>query len=81
MDRLQAAGVDLNVVKIQNGVHNKGFVVDSKVVALGSQNWSAEGVLRNHDASVIIENETAAIYYENIFLHDWDKVAKQSVQS
>lgn len=80
LDRLQAAGVDLSVVKIQNGVHNKGFVVDSKVVALGSQNWSAEGVLRNRDASVIIENETAAKYYEGIFLHDWDGIAKQSVQ-
>jgi len=80
LDRLQAAGVDLKVVKIQNGVHNKGFVVDSKVVALGSQNWSAEGVLRNRDASVIIENATAAQYYEKIFLHDWDRIARQSVQ-
>ena len=29
----------------------KAFVVDSKVVALGSQNWSSDGVLRNRDAS------------------------------
>lgn len=80
LERLQAAGIDLDVVKIQNGIHNKGFVVDSKVVALGSQNWSAEGALRNRDASVIIENEKAAKYYEQIFLHDWDRIAKQTVQ-
>jgi phosphatidylserine/phosphatidylglycerophosphate/cardiolipin synthase-like enzyme len=80
LERLQSAGIDLNVVKIQNGVHNKGFVIDSKVVVLGSQNWSAEGVLRNRDASVIIENETAARYYEQIFLHDWDRIAKQSAE-
>lgn len=80
LERLQAAGVDLGVVKIQNGVHNKGFVVDSNVVALGSQNWSAEGALRNRDASVIIENEKAAKYYEQIFLHDWDGIAKQTMQ-
>jgi phosphatidylserine/phosphatidylglycerophosphate/cardiolipin synthase-like enzyme len=79
LDRLQAAGVDLDYVKIQNGVHNKGFVIDSSVVALGSENWSGDGVLRNRDASVIIANETAARYYEKIFLHDWDNVARQSV--
>ena len=79
LDRLQAAGIDLAHVKIQNGVHNKGFVVDSKRVALGSQNWSGDGVLRNRDASVIIDNAKAAAYYEQIFLHDWNNVAKQSV--
>jgi PLD-like domain len=78
LERLQAAGIDLEFVKIQNGLHNKGFVVDSKVVALGSQNWSGEGVLRNRDASVIIRNATAAKYYEQIFLHDWEKIARQS---
>jgi phosphatidylserine/phosphatidylglycerophosphate/cardiolipin synthase-like enzyme len=60
LERLQAAGVDLSKVKIQNGVHNKGFVVDSTAVALGSQNWSGDGVLRNRDASVIIQNPQAA---------------------
>lgn len=77
LERLQAAGINPNAVKIQNGVHNKGFVVDSKVVALGSQNWSSEGVLQNRDASVIIDNESAARYYEKIFLHDWERLAKK----
>jgi phosphatidylserine/phosphatidylglycerophosphate/cardiolipin synthase-like enzyme len=77
LERLQEAGIDIGKVKIQNGVHNKGFVVDGKVVALGSQNWSGDGVLRNRDASVIIESQTAAQYFEKIFLHDWDRLAKQ----
>ena len=81
LERLQAAGVDLAVVKIQNGVHNKGFVVDSKVVALGSQNWSDEGVLNNRDASVIIQNAKAAGYYEQIFTHDWTRLAAQGHSS
>lgn len=79
LERLQAAGVDAKVVKIQNGVHNKGFIVDGTIVALGSENWSADGVLRNRDATVIIENATAAAYYETIFLHDWDNVARKSI--
>ena len=77
LERLQSAGVDLARVKIQNGVHNKGFVVDSRVVALGSQNWSGDGVLRNRDATVIIDNAQAAAYYESIFVHDWQNVATQ----
>ena len=79
LERLQDTGVDLGKVKIQNGVHNKGFVVDGKKVALGSQNWSGDGVLRNRDASVIIESQTAAEYYETIFLHDWNRIARQSM--
>jgi PLD-like domain len=81
LERLQAAGVDLRVVKIQNGVHNKGFIVDSCIVALGSQNWSGDGVVRNRDATVIIENSRAAQYYEEIFLHDWERLARQSVNN
>ncbi|MEO6325131.1 MAG: S8 family serine peptidase [Thermoanaerobaculia bacterium] len=79
LERLQAAGIDLGVVRLQNGVHNKGFIIDSRTVALGSQNWSGDGVLRNRDASVIIESTTAAAYYERIFLHDWTNVARQNV--
>jgi phosphatidylserine/phosphatidylglycerophosphate/cardiolipin synthase-like enzyme len=77
LDRLQDAGISLDRVKIQQGVHNKGFVFDHTVVALGSQNWSGDGVLRNRDASVIIENTQAAVYFEEIFLHDWDHVAQR----
>ena len=78
LERLQSAGIDLANVRIQNGVHNKGFVFDSKVVAIGSQNWSADGVLRNRDASVVLDNAEAAAYFEDIFLHDWNTHAKQS---
>jgi phosphatidylserine/phosphatidylglycerophosphate/cardiolipin synthase-like enzyme len=81
MEKLQADGFDMSKVRIQNGVHNKGFVVDSKVVALGSQNWSGDGVLRNRDASLIIYNPDAAQYFEKIFVHDWTTLAKQKLTS
>lgn len=78
LEKLQAAGMDLASVKIQTGVHNKGVVVDSSVVMLGSQNWSGDGVIRNRDASLIIFNADAAQYYEQIFLHDWTNMAQQA---
>lgn len=75
MERLQMAGIDTGLVRIQQGVHNKGFVVDHRRVVVSSQNWSGEGVLQNRDAGVIIDNATVARYFEQIFLHDWDNVA------
>jgi phosphatidylserine/phosphatidylglycerophosphate/cardiolipin synthase-like enzyme len=86
LERLQAAGIDGSVVKIQNGVHNKGFIVDAPddesgqggTVALGSENWSGDGVLRNRDASVIVKSTKAALYYQQIFLHDWNNIARPS---
>lgn len=78
LDRLQDAGIPLENVRIQQGVHNKGFVFDRKIVALGSQNWSGDGVLRNRDASVVIDNVTAAEYFTAIFVHDWENLARQA---
>jgi phosphatidylserine/phosphatidylglycerophosphate/cardiolipin synthase-like enzyme len=77
LDALQAAGISLNNVKIQNSVHNKGFVFDHRVVVVSSMNWSGEGVLSNRDAGVIIDNATAAQYYERVFLDDWTNHAAQ----
>jgi phosphatidylserine/phosphatidylglycerophosphate/cardiolipin synthase-like enzyme len=76
MEKLRMAGIDLSKVRVQNRVHNKGIVADSSVVALGSHNWSGDGVLRNRDATLIISDEEIARYYEGIFLHDWDNMAR-----
>jgi PLD-like domain len=77
LEQLQDAGIDLSHVRIQANVHNKGMVVDSQVVAVGSQNWSGDGVLRNRDATIVIYNEEAAQYWQQIFVHDWTKMATQ----
>jgi hypothetical protein len=75
MERLRMAGMDTGLVRIQNGVHNKGFVVDHERVVISSQNWSGAGVLQNRDAGLIIDNAAVAQYFEQIFLHDWNNVA------
>jgi len=72
LEALQAAGINLSHVRVQNNVHNKGFIFDHKVVVVSSMNWSAEGVLSNRDAGVIIDNASAAMYYEGVFLDDWN---------
>jgi serine protease AprX len=79
LEKLQDAGLDMQVVKIQSRVHNKGIIVDSSVVLIGSHNWSADGTLRNRDASLILWHEGAARYFEQIFNHDWTTLARQQV--
>jgi phosphatidylserine/phosphatidylglycerophosphate/cardiolipin synthase-like enzyme len=77
LEQLQAAGLDVvTTVKIQNNVHNKGIIADGKTVLVSSQNWSTDGTLYNRDAGLIIYNKTAAQYYQQIFLHDWQHLAK-----
>lgn len=65
-------------IKYQAGSHTKGIVVDSKVVVVGSHNWSRQGVSENRDASLIFYNPDIAKYYEKVFLYDWENLAKAS---
>jgi phosphatidylserine/phosphatidylglycerophosphate/cardiolipin synthase-like enzyme len=75
VEKLVDAGIPTSVLRRQAKVHNKGILVDGKVVMISSQNWSADGTLRNRDAGLIIHNEEAYAYFEAIFLHDWDNLA------
>jgi phosphatidylserine/phosphatidylglycerophosphate/cardiolipin synthase-like enzyme len=51
--------------------------VDGNAVLVSSQNWSTDGTLYNRDAGVIIHSDVAAQYFQQIFLHDWQHLAKQ----
>jgi len=54
------------VLRIQERVHSKGLVVDSKVVMVSGENWSADGTLRNRDADLINRQPT----YRGVFRGD-----------
>jgi phosphatidylserine/phosphatidylglycerophosphate/cardiolipin synthase-like enzyme len=75
VEKLVGAGIPPSVLRRQANVHNKGIVVDSSIVMVSSQNWSADGTLRNRDAGLIIYNADAAAYFQQIFMHDWDFLA------
>jgi phosphatidylserine/phosphatidylglycerophosphate/cardiolipin synthase-like enzyme len=76
-EKMKDTGVDLTAnISLQSNVHNKGFVIDSKIVVVSSQNFSPDGVQYNRDAGVIIENAPIAQYFESVFLSDWTTKAK-----
>jgi phosphatidylserine/phosphatidylglycerophosphate/cardiolipin synthase-like enzyme len=77
-EKMKSTGVDLTAnIWMQPSVHNKGFVIDSKIVVVSSQNFSPAGVRQNRDAGVIIEDEGIAKYFEDIFLSDLKSKAKK----
>ena len=79
-EKMKDAGVDLTAnISLQSNVHNKGFVIDSSVVVVSSQNFSPDGIQFNRDAGVIIESAPIAQYFESVFLADWMHKAKPFV--
>ena len=51
--------------------HNKGIIVDGKVVLISSINWSETSVRKNREAGVIVYCEEVAQYYVDVFEWDW----------
>ena len=79
VSRILDYGFDTNQLRLQTNCHNKGIVVDSKVVLLGSQNWTGDGTGPNRDASLIFFDDEIAQYYETIFLYDWERIGKPKI--
>jgi phosphatidylserine/phosphatidylglycerophosphate/cardiolipin synthase-like enzyme len=67
-------------VRVQPACHTKGIVIDSKTVLLGSHNWTNQGVEANRDASLLIHHPGIAAYYERVFLHDWEHLARPTIR-
>jgi phosphatidylserine/phosphatidylglycerophosphate/cardiolipin synthase-like enzyme len=73
-EKMKTIGVDLTAnIGLQPDVHNKGFVIDSNIAVVNSQNFSPAGVHDNRDAGVILEHADVAKYFEAVFLSDWKK--------
>ena len=79
VEKMKMGGVDLTAnIGLQPDVHNKGFVIDSKIAVVSSQNFSPAGVHDNRDAGVVLEHADIAKYFEAVFLSDWKKAKPAS---
>jgi hypothetical protein len=84
LEALRARGFPMKfgeepAIKFQSNCHNKGIIVDSRVVLLGSHNWSSSGTTGNRDTSLIIDDTEVARYYEQIFDQDWRLLSREKV--
>ncbi len=67
---LEAKLADLDSLGLTK-IHNKGLIVDGKKVFISSLNWNANSIY-NREAGVIVENEEIALFYVDVFFHDWN---------
>ena len=51
-------------------IHNKGLIADDKVL-ISSINWNKNSATANRETGIIIENEQAADFFNDIFQYDW----------
>ncbi len=79
LESLKLSGFDMTKIRTQVGCHTKGIIIDSETVLLGSHNWTDSGVQANRDASLLIRRPEIAAYYERVFLHDWDRLARRRI--
>ena len=74
VSELKRRGMDTDkCVKRIPKTHTKGIVVDGEKVLIGSQNWSADGVSVNRDASLLFDNKKIAQYFLDVFTEDWNR--------
>ena len=69
----------MDSIKVQKNCHTKGIIVDRERVMVGSQNLSEQGVSLNRDASLVFEDAKLAKYFAEIFEHDWNNLASDSI--
>lgn len=62
-------------------LHNKGVIVDGRMVLVSSINWNANSPGFNREAGVIIEHPDIAAYYDQIFMDDWDAAGESGAIS
>ncbi len=51
--------------------HNKGIIVDGRLVLVSSINYSDESITQNREAGVIIEHTDVAQWFQEVFDYDW----------
>lgn len=79
LDDLKRRGFKESHIKFQRNCHTKGIISDSKITLVSSHNWTNSGTLFNRDAGLIFHDRRIARYYEEVFLHDWDNLARHLV--
>ncbi len=52
--------------------HAKILIVDSTYILLGSTNWTASALQRNHEANILLNNMELGIELENYFGKIWE---------
>ena len=79
LDSLLAAGFNTERLRVQSGCHTRGSSSTRAPKLIGSHNWTDQGVQANRRQSADPNAEIAG-YYERVFLHDWERLARRRIR-
>lgn len=68
---LRGNGIDIKFDSKEITTHAKLIIIDSKIVIIGSTNWSYHSIDKNHEANVIINSKSLAKQFEGYFGSIW----------
>ena len=68
---LKEKGVNIKFDSKDVTSHAKLIIIDSKIVIIGSTNWSYHSLEKNHEANVLIRSPSLAGEFENYFETVW----------
>ncbi|UCC92075.1 MAG: phospholipase [Candidatus Aenigmatarchaeota archaeon] len=71
LSMLRERGVDIKFDSKDVTTHAKLIIIDSKIVIIGSTNWSYYSIDKNHEANVMIISEPLAGQFEHYFESVW----------
>lgn len=75
-DPFRQAGLDVRIDGIDGQMHHKLFIVDGKIVVLGSYNFSRSAEERNDENIIIVYNENIAEFllqeFQRVYAHAHD---------
>lgn len=68
---LEEKGVEIKFDSKDITTHAKLIIIDSKIVIIGSTNWSYYSIDKNHEANVLINSASLAREFEGYFESIW----------
>lgn len=75
-DPFKQAGLDVRIDGNEGQMHHKVFIVDGKIVVMGSYNFSKSAEEKNDENIVIIYNETIAGFFMQEFEHVYSQATE-----
>ena len=75
-DPFQQAGLDVRIDGNDGQMHHKVFIVDEKIVVMGSYNFSRAAEERNDETVIIVYNEDIANFFMEEFERVWEITVK-----
>lgn len=74
---LASGSIPYRLGRLDDTVHAKFFIIDNRILIVGSHNLTDAGLWDNYEASLAVESESAALTYLSYFDYLWQRGRKE----